>query len=113
MTNHSPAHASSPTPYGVNQRVSPTRGGNLARLNLIQPGHFLSQPFEQLVAHGTYLNKVEAASPRPSLWRAGRQNRRSPCAESGTSLPFMHVDHFSHWGISVADTSGDSGRRFA
>ena len=104
MTYNSPSSRLSPPMSTAASAPSP-RAGNLARLKPDQPGHFLSQPFEQFFAHGTYLNKVETASPRPSLWRAGRENRRSPCAESGTSFPFVDVDHFSHRGGSFSSQS--------
>lgn len=87
--------------------------GDTTRLGRSRPCRHLPQPFEQLVAHGTYRNKVEAASPRPSLWRARRDSRRHSPAKSRTSLPFVQVNDISHFCFSVADTSGDSGRRFA
>ena len=107
MTN-SPSSRLSPPKSTAASAPSP-RAGTLARLKQIQPGHFLLRQLpHNFGADFTNTNETEAASPRPVSWRTRRQNRRSPCAESRPSLPFVKVNYVAHSSVSVACTSGDN-----
>ena len=104
MTLSSPAPAS-PSLVSLERRVSPARGGNLASPKPDRAGHFLFPQFpHQIVGNGTYPNEAAVILPSAVSRRTRRQNRRLR-AESGASLPFVHVDHFSHRGGSNRSSS--------
>lgn len=93
---HSTASASSP------------RGGNLAPVNIQYRGHFLSpEPVKQIRADGSNRNEAEFLPVYSASRRARRQKRRNSPAKSRPSFPFMQIDHFSHFGVSVAHNTGD------
>lgn len=91
----SPAHAFPSHVQREKSAPSLTLGGNLARHIQILPGHFLSQPFEQFLAHGTNSNEPAVILPAAGSRRARRQNRRAVPAES-RSFPFPHIDDVVH-----------------
>lgn len=98
MTN-SPSHVL----HGVKSGVSP-RAGNLARLEPGSPGHFLFEPFKQLVAHGSNPNEAAALSLTAASGAGAAIDRRCYPAESRPS-PFTQVDYLTHRGGSIGFSS--------
>lgn len=105
MTN-SPALMQTPPQHRAN---FPAFGGNLAQPQATSRlGHFSStEPVKQFLADGSDTDEAEFLPLYSASRRARRQKRRNSPAKSRPSLPFMQIDHFSHFGVSVAHNTGD------